>query len=123
MVRKEHCEGMDYLDPTGCPLCAAIREQLPDFKLYSVSGDFVRDKNNNPYYFDSHPTNGWTSSRVRQLESGGIDSFKVTFTCSNYKGPIEEPKPKTEYRVREVEIEREILQDFHREILAGEKLS
>jgi len=30
---------------------------------------------------------------------------------------------KTEYVVREVEIEREILQDFHREILAGEKLS
>src|SRR5688572_9406903 len=44
VITKKHCEGRFYKDTENCPLCSAIREQLPNFPLRSVGGSHVTDK-------------------------------------------------------------------------------
>lgn len=45
------------------------------------------------------------------------------YDIQKLEAPKEEPKKKIEYTVREVEIERDIREDFHQKVLAGETLS
>jgi len=102
VVRKEHCEGREYTSIDDCPLCAAIRNQIPEFPLKSVSGSFVRDKVNNLYFFATSE-DGWNVSVILDLLNGVIDNRIVTFSMhaddiSNLK-PELGPKRKIEYEV------------------------
>lgn len=80
-IRKEHCEGRSYMSNDNCPLCAAIREQLPGFPLRSVGGDYVRDTSSGEWKIDNclYPY-GWESIMVHRILSGEVKEHKVTFS-------------------------------------------
>lgn len=80
VIEKRHCEGRAYFDNKNCPLCAAIKEQIPDFKLKSVGGDYVRDTDNNLYFFDARYKIGWEKFIMSAILSGEVQSHKVTFS-------------------------------------------
>lgn len=105
IVRKEHCIDRKYSCITNCPLCAAIREQLPEFPLDTVAGSHLTDKSGNTYLI---PTmlNGatedesWDSVTINKLRDGKISEFKVTFTLNKenpYAAYNPPPKEKTVY--------------------------
>lgn len=119
VIEKRHCEGRNYGSNDDCPMCAAIREQLPDFKLKSVGGDYARDVTGRHYYFKTAmtlhlPGDKWNSTEVDKLRKGEIDKVTVVFSekklnsgqevqeCDATKMPIEPEVGKTKYVVVKV---------------------
>jgi hypothetical protein len=60
-----------------CPLCRAIREQLPDFPLKFVGGVNVEDTDNQQWFFGSYV---WNISVMHEILAGLIIERPVTFT-------------------------------------------
>lgn len=116
VIEKRHCEESDgYRSNTNCPLCVAIHEQLPNFKLDSVSGGgLLFDKNFNPFRFDIgyKKQTEWSSISMRYLLEGEIDKIIVTFSREvpdDYQPPtptpqVAEDKPKVIHVYHAVEI-------------------
>lgn len=87
IIEKRHCEmSSGYVSSTNCPLCVAIREQLPDFKLKNVSGTYVTDMNENRYHFDAVIKKWedrcmvWNYTTMEMLKLGEINSYTLIFS-------------------------------------------
>lgn len=82
VVEKRHCEGRKYQSNTDCPLCAAIREQIPNFKLKSVGGIGLHDSDGGRWLLvvsNYGSADAWVSTKVQDLMNGKIKSVRVTF--------------------------------------------
>lgn len=106
-IEKRHCEGRKYMSIFDCPLCAAIKEQLPDFKLRSVGGNWVTHENYDRYFFNAYLSGveslykTWNSLAVRGLLEDKIPFFDLIFDLNgtdNYATAaipsVEQPKSK-----------------------------
>lgn len=87
IIEKRHCEmSRGYNSNTNCPLCVAIREQFPNFKLKSVGGSYLFDLNGDVYHFNaslekySDRFDRWNWTTVNMLKSGEINSYTLIFT-------------------------------------------
>lgn len=124
-VRDSHCEGREYGSNRNCPLCAAIREQLPDFKLSYVGGNRLRDVDGNSYEFKAFFGEGailelWNHKVVQMLKHGEISEQKVTFNLvGNHKAaPIQ--KPEVREKIRYVSVSPSITEST-KELFTEEK--
>ena len=83
VIKRQHTDGATYHSINDCALCRAIREQLPEFDLGTVGGDYLRDSSGNKYFFNSEYRTGWNSARFNELSSGKTQEHVVEFTLEN----------------------------------------
>lgn len=78
-IKKRHCIGTRFLSTDNCPLNAAIKEQLPEFPLWYVAGLTLYDTNDKEYKFHMMPGLLWCAARVRDLMSGRLEKYVLSF--------------------------------------------
>lgn len=79
IIKKRHCIGRRFQSSNDCPLSTAIKEQLPDFPLKYVAGLTLYDNDYKEYKFHLMPGLLWCAARVRDLISGRLDKYVLSF--------------------------------------------
>lgn len=123
IIRKEHCIGRSFTNIYDCPLCAAIREQLPEFPLEVVGTTSIRTKEGQYWEFNGSLKEtgnwGWTGARKDALEKGEILEYVVKFTLRQSSLHTEEKveKPVVKEKIRYVGVPITITEETKQLIL------